>query len=136
VTRRVLRQIADAAAGNPLFALELGRTLEASGPPPIGEHMAAPEELEDLVGARVAGLPGGPRRVLLAAALSADLRVPQLAAFADQHDIDEARDAGLLTIERDRVRTCPRPTRSRRSVPRPARRSPQRPQRLRVSEIS
>jgi DNA-binding CsgD family transcriptional regulator len=104
VTRRVLRQIADDAAGNPLFALELGRTLEASGPPPIGEHIAAPEALEDLVGARVAGLPNGPRRVLLAVALSGDMRVPQLAAIADQHDIDDARDAGLLTIERARVR--------------------------------
>ena len=104
LNRRVLRQIADAAAGNPLFAIELGRALESRGPPQIGEHVTAPEALEDLVGARVAGLPDGPRRVLLAVALSTDLRLPQLAAVADQRAIDDAIDAGLLAIERDRVR--------------------------------
>ena len=104
LSRRVLRQIVDAAGGNPLFAVELGRALAEWGPPEIGEHIAAPEALEDLVGARVARLPDDQRRLLLAVALSADLRLPQLAEIATVDAIDDALDAGLLVVDRDRVR--------------------------------
>ena len=104
VSRRVLRQIVDSTGGNPLFAVELGRALAEWGPPAIGEHIDAPDALEDLVGARVARLPDDHRRLLLAVALSEDLRVPQLAAVAEFGAIDDAVDAGLLVFDRDRVR--------------------------------
>ena len=104
VSRRVLRQVVDSAGGNPLFAVELGRTLAERGSPEIGEDIEAPEALEDLVGARVARLPDDQHRLLLAVALSSDLRLPQLAAIAEPGTIDDALDAGLLVVDRDRVR--------------------------------
>lgn len=102
--RRVLRQVFDAARGNPLFALELGRTLVERGVPEIGEELLVPEAVEDLLGARVAGLPEPVRRLVLAVALSTDLRVSQLGAVSEPDALDEALDAGVLRVDGDRVR--------------------------------
>src|SRR4029077_13146277 len=71
--RRVLRRVVDETLGNPLFALEFGLALQEHRLPRIGEDMAVPDVVEDLLGARVARLPGTARRLLLALALSADL---------------------------------------------------------------
>ena len=57
VPRQLLRQIVEATRGNPLFAVELGRTLAASGLPAVGEEIPVPDVVEDLLGTRVAGLP-------------------------------------------------------------------------------
>jgi predicted ATPase len=54
--RRVLRQVFESSGGNPLFALELGRTLAARGALEIGEEMPVPDVIEDLIGVRVAQL--------------------------------------------------------------------------------
>lgn len=102
--RRVLRDLVDATRGNPLFALEIGRTLAERGLQRIGEELPVPETLDDLLGTRVAGLPGPVHRPLLAVALSADLGVSQLAALADWAAVEDAIDAGLLVVEGDRVR--------------------------------
>jgi hypothetical protein len=78
--RRVLRRLYDAAEGNPLFALELGRALARRGPPEIDAELSVPGSLEGLLGARVDRLPPGQRRVLLAVALSAGASWRQLEA--------------------------------------------------------
>jgi tetratricopeptide (TPR) repeat protein len=104
VTRELLRRIVEATGGNPLFAVELGRTLVQRGLPAAGEEMPVPDVLEDLLGTRVAGLPAPVRRLLLAVALSADLRASQLSALGDADALDEAVATGVLVVDRDHAR--------------------------------
>jgi DNA-binding NarL/FixJ family response regulator len=104
VRRQLLRRIVEATRGNPLFALELGRTLAEHGPPATGEEMPVPDVVEDLLGTRVAGLPHPLRRLLLAVALSGDLRASQLMEIGDPADVDDAVEAGLLVVDRDHAR--------------------------------
>ena len=102
--RRVLRQVFESAGGNPLFTLELGRLLAERGTPEIGEDMPVPNGVEELIGVRIRGLQREPRRLLLALALSPDLRTTQLQALVEAGAVDQAVDAGLLVVEDDRVR--------------------------------
>lgn len=102
--RRVLRQVFETAGGNPLFALEIGRTLAAGDVPRIGEELPVPEAVEDLVGVRVAALEPPVRRLLLAVALSPGLRAAQLEALADPDTVEEAVETGALVLDGDRVR--------------------------------
>jgi DNA-binding CsgD family transcriptional regulator len=102
--RRVVRSVHESSGGNPLYVLEIGRTLTESGPPQIGEELPVPELVEDLVGVRVAGLPRPVRRLLLAVALSPGLRASQLEALTDHETLDEALDAGVLVVDGERVR--------------------------------
>jgi DNA-binding CsgD family transcriptional regulator len=102
--RRLLRRLFESAQGNPLFALELGRTLVDRAHPEIGEEIPFPERLEDLLGSRVAELSPEASTVLLALALSTDLRVSQLESLAESSAIDEALDAGVVAVDGDRVR--------------------------------
>lgn len=104
IRRQLLRRIVEATRGNPLFALELGRTLAERGPPATGEEMPVPNVVEDLLDTRVARLPDPVRRVLLAVALSGDLAKSQLAAIGDRDAVDHAVEAGLLVVDREHVR--------------------------------
>ena len=104
LSRHRLRRLVEATLGNPLFALEVGRTLAEQGSPATGEELPVPEAVEDLLGVRVSRLPAPQRRLLLAIALSADLRASQLAALADASAVDDAVDAGLLVVDGERVR--------------------------------
>ena len=104
VPRRVLRRIFESARGNPFFALELGRTLAERGLPEIGEEIPVPEAVEDLLGTRVVRLPARMRRLLLAVALSADVRASQLAEIVGPGVVEDAVDAGLVLVDGDRVR--------------------------------
>jgi DNA-binding CsgD family transcriptional regulator len=102
--RRLLRRLFDLSQGNPLLALELGRTLVERGPPEIAEEMPVPEAVEDLLRIRIAQLPRGVRRLLVAVALSPGLRVPQLLALGDREAFEQALEDGVLLIDGDRVR--------------------------------
>ena len=104
VRRQLLRRIVQATRGNPLFALELGRSLAERGPPASGEEIPVPLVVEDLLGTRVAALPGPQRRLLLAVALSGDLRPAQLRAISDAATVEGAVDAGLLIVEGEHAR--------------------------------
>ncbi len=104
VPRHLLRRILEATLGNPLFALELGRTLAERGLPEIGGDIPVPDTVEDLLGTRVARLPASVRRLLLAVALSADLRADQLAAIGSLAAVEDAVDAGLLLVDGGRIR--------------------------------
>ena len=57
VRRQLLRRIVEATRGNPLFALELGRSLAERGPPASGEEIPVPVIVEELLGTRVAASP-------------------------------------------------------------------------------
>ncbi len=102
--RHLLRRIFDSTLGNPLFALEVGRQLVDSALPAIGDDLPVPDAVEDLLGTRVAGLPGEVRRLLLAVALSPNLRVGQLTALADPETLDLAVEAGVLVVDGEQVR--------------------------------
>ncbi len=102
--RRALRRLHETAAGNPLFALELGRVLAESDPLWIGEEVPLPATLEELLRERVAGLARGVRRTVLAVALEGGARLGELSPVVEPGAIAEAVDLGVLTVERDRVR--------------------------------
>jgi DNA-binding CsgD family transcriptional regulator len=104
LSRHRLRRLVEATLGNPLFALEVGRTLAEQGAAATGEELPVPDAVEDLLGVRVSRLPAPQRRLLLAIALSADLRASQLAALADSTAVDDAVDAGVLVVDGERVR--------------------------------
>jgi DNA-binding NarL/FixJ family response regulator len=104
VSRHVLRRIHESTLGNPLFALEVGRSLAEGGHPGLEGDIPVPETVEALLGTRVARLPQAERRLLLAVALSGDLRTTQLASIGDPATIDAAVDAGILVIDGERVR--------------------------------
>ena len=104
VPRHVLRRIFETTLGNPLFALEIGRMLVEQGVPDIGDEIPLPDSVENVLGNRVARLPAPVRRLLLAVALSGDLRASELADLAESGVIDDAFDAGVLILDGDRVR--------------------------------
>jgi DNA-binding CsgD family transcriptional regulator len=103
--RHVMRRIFDSTLGNPLFALEVGRTLVGQGVPAVGEELPVPAPVEELLGTRVAALPDPVRRLVAAVALSDDLRVAQVLELADVAALDAALDAGVLVVDGDHVRT-------------------------------
>jgi AAA ATPase-like protein len=104
MSRQVLRRILDSTLGNPLFILEVGRSLIEQGIPGLGEDIPVPDGVEDMLGIRVTRLAPPLRRLLLAVALSADPRIDELIAIAGETAVDEAIDAGLLLVDGFRVR--------------------------------
>jgi DNA-binding CsgD family transcriptional regulator len=102
--REMLRRILELTMGNPLFVLEVGRTLLEQGLPATGRDLPVPDTVEELLGTRVSRLPRPTRRLLLAIALGGDLDWSQLSALADPGEVEGALDAGDLVIEGDRVR--------------------------------
>jgi DNA-binding CsgD family transcriptional regulator len=102
--RQVLRRVVETTLGNPLFALEIGRSFLDEGVPVSPEEIAVPEVVEEMLGTRVARLTPVLRRLLLAAALSEGLRAAQAAVIGGPFALDDAVDAGLLVLDGDRVR--------------------------------
>ena len=99
----LLRRIYDTTMGNPLFVLEMGRTLAGRDLDNLGA-LPVPDHVEDLLGLRVADLDDPARRVLLAIALDADLRVAQLPQPAGTEALRAALDAGVVVVDGDRLR--------------------------------
>jgi len=100
----VARQVFEASGGNPLFAVELGRAALERGMPEIGAALPVPAVLGELFGARVQALPPQVRRALLAVALSAGLTAAELAEVTDPLAAGDAEAAGVLVVDRTRVR--------------------------------
>ena len=102
----VLRRVYDTTLGNPLFVLEVGRTLVFRDLDSLGEDIPLPDDVEDLLGLRVADLDDDVRRVLLALALGADLRVAQLRELAGPRLLERAIEAGVVSVDGERVRAA------------------------------
>ncbi|MDA0172896.1 LuxR C-terminal-related transcriptional regulator [Solirubrobacter taibaiensis] len=96
--RRLLHRIFEYTEGNPLFALELGRTVVEHGMPAIGVDIEVSDAIADLLGTRVARLPAPVRELLLAVALSADAHL-----IADRRTIDDAVELGVVHADGERV---------------------------------
>jgi DNA-binding NarL/FixJ family response regulator len=104
MSRQQLRRVVEITLGNPLFILELGRALLQHGLPEGGEDIPMPGGIEEMLGTRVASLQAPLRRLLVAVALSADLRRSELEAVGGAEALGSAVDAGLLLVDDDRVR--------------------------------
>ncbi|HET9615156.1 MAG TPA: AAA family ATPase [Candidatus Limnocylindrales bacterium] len=83
-SRATLVRIEQASGGNPLFALEIARVLEATGEPPAGEPLPVPADVDELLRDRLAGLTADTRRLLAALAILGSATVERLAAIVDR----------------------------------------------------
>jgi DNA-binding CsgD family transcriptional regulator len=110
LTRPELVRLHDITAGNPFFALEMGRELaRARARLAPGRPLPVPGNLRKLLGGRLARLRAETREVLLTAAALAGPTVEQLAAAhgLGEHTVEaleEAARAGVLELEDSRVR--------------------------------
>ena len=101
LSRRELHALYEAAGGNPFFALELGRSgieVNESG------EMRLPRSLQDVVGARLRGLPASTRDALLCVAALADPREDVLRRVGVDTQLRPAFEAEILEVEGQRVR--------------------------------
>jgi DNA-binding CsgD family transcriptional regulator len=104
MSRHHLVRVVELTGGNPLFALEVGRSLVDRDRAALDDDLPLSESLEDMLGNRVAQLPATVRRVLLAVALSEDPRADQLVGIIDERALDDALDTGAVVIDGQRVR--------------------------------
>ena len=97
LTRPELVRVQEATAGNPFFALELGRELVRTGTRPApGQALRVPESLRELLGGRLARLPAETVDVLVQVAALARPTVQLVAAvYGDDERVVEALEAGV-----------------------------------------
>jgi DNA-binding CsgD family transcriptional regulator/exonuclease VII small subunit len=102
LTHPVLLRLHRISEGNPLFALEIARALTGQGVRPApGEPLPVPEDLQALLGARLAALPSGAADLLLVAAAAARPTEELVVAAAARPDrasagIGRAEKAGIV----------------------------------------
>ena len=110
LTRPELTRVHEATAGNPFFALELGRELVRTNTrPEAGRALPMPESLQELLGERLARLPTHTGDVLLqAAALARPTVTLVAAAYGDQALVQETLEAavreGVIELDDSHVR--------------------------------
>jgi DNA-binding CsgD family transcriptional regulator len=110
LTRPELARVQEATAGNPFFALELGRELVRTGTRPTpGRALPMPQSLQELLGGRLARLPTHTGDVLLQAAALARPTVELMAsAYGDRGPVLEALAAavheGVVELDDSSVR--------------------------------
>ena len=110
LTRPELTRVHEATAGNPFFALELGRELVRTGTrPAAGRALPMPDSLQELLGDRLARLPAHTSDVLLQTAALARPTVELVtAAYGDQEPVLEALEAavreGVVKLDDSSVR--------------------------------
>jgi DNA-binding CsgD family transcriptional regulator len=101
--RPTLLRIHEASGGNPLYALELARALRPDLDPT--QPLPVPETLEELVAARLAGLPAATRGALVHAALLGQPSVKLLRASGVGSDaLEPALEAHVVEIADGAVR--------------------------------
>ena len=104
--RSTLVRIHEAAGGNPLFALEVGRVLAETGVPPAGEPLPVPTDVRELVRRRISKLPPATREALLAAAALAAPREDVIGAVLGRPvatDLEPAELQQIAALERGAV---------------------------------
>ena len=100
----VLARIAAASEGNPLYALEIARTIAAVPTLGPGDPLPVPDNLRELVKIRINGVQPSARRALLAAAALARPTVPIVERASSVAGLAAAEEAGLLRIDRRSIR--------------------------------
>jgi DNA-binding NarL/FixJ family response regulator len=109
LSRPTLQRVHEVAAGNPFFALELGRALRETGAdPPPGEPLPVPDRLTDVVKQRLASLSRSASHTLLIAASLSRATVPAIEAACGkaqaERDLGEVIAADVLDLEGGVVR--------------------------------
>jgi DNA-binding CsgD family transcriptional regulator len=97
LARPTLVRVERASGGNPFFALEIARRVLESGEPAPGEPLPIPNDVEDVIRARIRRLPGETRTALLTVA---SLTQPTL-QHVDASALFSAEDAGLVHVAAD-----------------------------------
>ena len=101
LTRPELARVQEATAGNPFFALELGRELVRTGTrPTAGQALRVPDSLRELLGERLGRLPGETLDVLLE---TAALARPTVELVAEAHGNKDSVLRGLEAAAREGV---------------------------------
>ena len=85
--RRTLQRIHETSAGNPFFALELARALEADTPD--AEPLSLSADLNELLAGRITGLPSRAREALFVAAALTPSTIERIAQSTDR-PVDKA----------------------------------------------
>jgi hypothetical protein len=102
LTHPILLRLHRISEGNPLFALEIVRALTSRGVrPAAGEPLPVPEDLQELLGARLAALPPGAADGLLVVAATSRPTDDLVVAAAERRDLASvgmrsAEKAGVL----------------------------------------
>jgi DNA-binding CsgD family transcriptional regulator len=108
--RPVVRRIHETSGGNPFFALQLAQAVQERGERgEAGQPLPIPEELDELVGSRLAALDAGVSAELLAAALQPAPTVRTLRLTSAEPErvvsrLEEAEEAGVVRIDGEKVR--------------------------------
>jgi DNA-binding CsgD family transcriptional regulator len=102
LSRSDLARVQEASGGNPYFALELGRELvRTEARPAAGRSLRVPENLRELLGGRLAQLPGETSDVLLE--ISALAR-PTIEVVAAAHgDLERVRESISVAVDEEIV---------------------------------
>ncbi|HTF07775.1 MAG TPA: LuxR family transcriptional regulator [Asanoa sp.] len=100
-----IARVHEASQGNPLLAVELGRTLVARGGTiGVDQPLPVPERLRPLLAQRLASLPAHSGPVLLRAAAAARPTVALVGGDGDAKiGLDAAMEAGLATVGPDEM---------------------------------
>jgi len=91
-------RIAEAAGGNPLFAVELARTVVVDGTPRTLVPLSVPTSLHDLVAARIAGFPPATIEAMAMVALLAEPTVDRLDRLGVLDDLAPAERSGVVLV--------------------------------------
>jgi DNA-binding NarL/FixJ family response regulator len=105
--RSVLVRVHEASHGNPLIALELGRALSERGMPEPGRPFDLPDDIDDLLHARLVRMPPATSDVLalVGAAAAPTLELLTTAGIDDPAaSLEPAVAADIVTIDGGRVR--------------------------------
>jgi DNA-binding CsgD family transcriptional regulator len=108
--RREFRLLYDTCNGNPLFALEVGRMLAASGEHELGADLPLPRLVEDVFGQRLGELRAEVKLVVLATALTSGLSRAELSRVVDPLALEDAVSDRLVVVERVGEREIVRPS--------------------------
>lgn len=102
--RRVLRTVHEGSHGNPLYALEVGRSLGDGTITEVGAELPVPDLAKDFFGKRIEEANESVRRVLLALALVGGLSLAELSSIVHPLAIEDALASELVVADQSRLR--------------------------------
>ncbi len=108
--RPLVARLHEISGGNPFYALEIARALERQGArPDPGERLPVPEDLQQLLGSRLAALPADAVEPLLTVAAAARPTEHLVLSIADRKDhalagLGEAESASVIRREGGSIR--------------------------------